>query len=163
MVAGTPAAEWPLTEGGRTDARGLGERLASRVPDPTVWASPERRARETAELAFPRVRAVVRAQLAEVKKPWYASADEHADAVAGYLTGARIGGWEHRREVVTRLAHLPDLASARCPVLVSHGVLLTTWLVHQIGLDDPLSFWTELRMPDAWECDVDARSLLRVA
>jgi broad specificity phosphatase PhoE len=80
-----PTAEWPLTERGRNDAAVLGTRFAGRSASPVVWTSAERRARETAALAFPLVTAAVRDQLSEVKKSWYASANEHANAVAKYL------------------------------------------------------------------------------
>jgi hypothetical protein len=40
-------------------------------------------------------------------------------------------------------------------------VLLTTWLDNQAGLEDPLWFWTNLRRPDAWELDLDGKSLER--
>jgi broad specificity phosphatase PhoE len=163
VVHGARPAAWPLTERGRKDAHLLGESLLGALADPVVWASPERRAGETASLAFPRVQAVVRDQLSEVEKPWYGSADEHADAVARYLRGDQIRGWERRAGVLDRLGQLnSDIASVERPVLVTHGVLLTTWLDHQIGLADPASFWAEMEMPDAWAVDTDARSVHRI-
>ena len=45
---------------------------------------------------------------------------------------------------------------------MSHGLLLTTWLDHEIGLNDPLSFWSNLRMPDAWVADFEDKSLERI-
>ena len=47
-------------------------------------------------------------------------------------------------------------------IVVSHGVLLTTWLVHEIGLEDPISFWSSLERPDAWELDLEEKTLDRV-
>jgi hypothetical protein len=32
---------------------------------------------------------------------------------------------------------------------------------HEIGLSDPLSFWSDLRMPDAWMADFEGKSLER--
>ena len=55
-----------------------------------MLTSPARRARETAALAFPSVVAGIRNQLSEVRKPWYASGDEHANAVAHYLKGEEL-------------------------------------------------------------------------
>lgn len=163
IVEETPAAEWPLSEKGRNDARLLGTRLAGRSAQTVLWASPERRAFETAVLAFPLVEAGVRDQLSEVKKPWYASADEHANALANYLTGEVIEGWERRDDVITRIAQLKlDFRSLESVVLVSHGVLLTTWFDHELGLDDPVSFWSDLRMPDAWEFNPGKQSLVRI-
>jgi len=106
----------------------------------------------------------VREQLAEVKKPRYATADEHADAVAGYLKGEPVRGWERRDDVVSRLAELETgIASLEDDlIVVSHGVLLTTWLDHDRGLADPYWFWSNLRMPDAWVVDCEDSSLERI-
>jgi broad specificity phosphatase PhoE len=162
MVMETPGAEWPLTEKGRSDACVLGTRLAGRSANTVVWTSPERRARETAALAFPLVASRVRDQLSEVKKPWYASADEHANAVDRYLRGEMVEGWERREAVNTRIVQLKlGFGTSESIVLVSHGLFLTTWIDHEIGLNDPFSFWSNLRMPDVWNLDLEERSLER--
>ena len=159
----TPAARWPLTDKGRSDARVLGRHLVDRSATNVVWASPDRRARETAALAFPLVVIGVRDQLIEVRKPWYTSADQHSNAVANYLRGGVVEGWECRQDVMERITQLKaDVRSVERLVLVTHGVLLTTWLDHEIGLHDPFSFWSNLRMPDAWEFDLEEKSLERI-
>ena len=128
-----------------------------------MLTSPERRARETAALAFPSVVAGIRNQLSEVRKPWYASGDEHANAVADYLKGEVLAGWERREDVISRVAQLKsEFGSSDRLVLVSHGLLLTTWLAHESGLNDPLSFWSDLRMPDVGDFDLEDTSLGRV-
>jgi broad specificity phosphatase PhoE len=105
----------------------------------------------------------VRHQLSEVSKPWYASADEVTDATAKYLKGEVVDGWERRKDVISRIDQLKsDFGASESLVLVSHGVLLSTWLDHEIGLDDPFSFWSDLRLPDAWEFDTDEKSLKRL-
>ena len=43
-----------------------------------------------------------------------------------------------------------------------HGLFITTWLDSEMGLTDPFVFWSELRMPDAWELDVDEKSFRRI-
>ena len=48
-------------------------------------------------------------------------------------------------------------------MVVSHGVLLTTWLHHEIGLEDPFLFWSNLRTPDAWELSLEEKTLERIA
>jgi broad specificity phosphatase PhoE len=164
MAGETPGAEWPLTEKGRNDAGVLGTRLAGRSASTVVWTSPERRARETAALAFPLVATRVRDQLREVKKPWYASADEHANAVAKYFRGEMVEGWEHREAVNTRIVQLKlGFGTSESIVLVSHGLFLTMWLDHEIGLDDPFSFWSNLRTPDVWNLDLEEKSFERIA
>jgi broad specificity phosphatase PhoE len=163
VVGETREAEWPLTEKGRNDATVLGTSIADRSTSAIVLTSPERRARETAALALPVVVAAVRDQLSEVKKPWYASADEYTNAVAKYIKGIVVEGWERRENVISRVSQLKsDIESSESLVLVSHGLLLTTWLDHEIGLHDPLSFWSNLRIPDAWVADFEDKSLERI-
>jgi broad specificity phosphatase PhoE len=156
-------ANQPLTDKGRRDASELGRRLARRNLSPRVWTSPERRALETAGLVFPLAAISVRRQLREVEKPWYPSGREHSKAVACYLSGETVEGWEPREDVIARITELTfDLRASECLVLVSHGVLLACWLVHALDLEDPFSFWSNLGMPDAWEVDFDDKALLRV-
>jgi broad specificity phosphatase PhoE len=163
VAEGTPADRWPLTHQGRDDARVLGDRLGELTATTTVWTSPERKARETAEHAFPTVAARVRQELREVMKPWYATADELAPAVAGYLRGESVEGWEHRDDAIARLSPLrADIGPAERFVVVSHGLLLTTWLDDEHGLEDPFLFWSNLGMPDAWEFDLEEKSLRRI-
>jgi broad specificity phosphatase PhoE len=162
MSGETPGAEWPLTEQGRIEARGLGAQFAD-WPPAVIWTSPEHRARETAALAFPSVAAEVRSQLSEVSTPWYASSEEHTNAVAKYLRGEVVAGWEHRESVIERITKLKSgFGSFDSIVLVGHGLFITTWLDHEIELNDPISFWSNLRMPDAWEFDLDQRSFDRI-
>jgi broad specificity phosphatase PhoE len=164
MAGETPAGEWPLTEKGRNDATGLGKILAGRSGSAIVWTSPESRARETAAVAFPLVAAGVRDQLSEVKKPWYASADEHAKAAAKYLRGEAVEGWERREDVITRIDQLKlDFGSLESLVMVTHALLLTTWIDREAELGDPFSFWSHLWMPDAWEFSLEGKSLERIA
>jgi broad specificity phosphatase PhoE len=104
----------------------------------------------------------VRDQLREVKKPWYATAEEVTNATNNYLKGEVVRGWESREDVSNRIAQpKSDIGASESLVLVSHGVFLTTWLDQEIGLDDPFLFWSDLRMPDAWEFDFHEKSLKR--
>jgi broad specificity phosphatase PhoE len=163
VADGMPAAQWPLTDQGRDDASVLGRRIAGGSSTTVVWTSPERKARETAALGFPSVAARTREQLREVKRAWYASPDELATTTTSYLRGEVVEGWEPREDVIARLAELKvDVAPHERLVVVSHGVLLTTWLDHQIGLDDPVQFWSNLKMPDAWELDLEEKSIERI-
>ena len=163
MTGETPGSEWPLTQKGRKDASALGTSLAGRFTSAIVLTSPERRARETAALFLPSVVPDIGDQLSEVKKPWHASANEHTNAVTKYLKGETVEGWERREDVISRIAQLKsDFGSSKSLVFVSHGLLLTTWLDHEIGLSDPLSFWSELRIPDAWVVDFEDKSLERI-
>lgn len=157
-------AQWLLTAQGRSDATLLGQRLTAAFTGYPVWASPEIKAGQTAALAFPSTVARVREQLREVDRPRYADPDDLANALKAYLEGKATDGWERREEALARLALLEaDAAGLRCLVVVSHGLLITTWLQHHLDLDDPFSFWSGLRTPDAWEFDPEERSLRRLA
>ena len=159
----TPGSQWRLTLEGKDNAGVLGARVVGSSPIAHVWASPERKARETAEHAFPSAAARVREQLGEVTKPWYPTTDELTQAVASYLRGDVVEGWERREDVVARLAQLEaDIGPEERLAVVSHGVVLTVWLDHQGVLEDPFAFWSELRTPDAWELDLDEKSLERI-
>jgi hypothetical protein len=105
----------------------------------------------------------VREQLSEVEKPWYTTTDELREAVARYLGGEIVEGWERREDVIARLDQLEvdDIGGERLAV-VSHGVLLTVWLDHAGVLDDPYGFWSDLRTPDAWALERAEKSLARI-
>ncbi len=158
-----PSAQWPLSERGRNDATALGTSVAHHCGGATVVTSPERRASETAALAFPSVTSHVSDRLSEVNKPWYDSHESHMAEAAKYLRGEAVEGWESRNEVITRFAQLlSDFRSSEVLVVVSHGLAVTTWIDHEIGLKDPWFFWSQLTMPDAWLTDHEHKSLVRL-
>jgi broad specificity phosphatase PhoE len=164
VAIGTPGVQWPLTNEGKDNARALGARIAGTSPVALVWTSPERKACETAASGFADVSTRVRAELGEVTKPWYATTDQLTQAVAAYLGGDVVEGWERREDVLARLELLQaDINPGERLVIVSHGVVLTTWLHHVGVLEDPFAFWSDLRTPDAWELDFDDKSLQRIA
>ena len=114
-------------------------------------------------LTFPAVVAEVRSQLSEVHKPWFASSDADAKAAVDYLRGDVVAGWERRADVIARIAELRSgFRFFDRIALVCHGLFITTWLDSEMGLTDPFVFWSELRMPDAWELDVDEKSFRRI-
>ena len=88
-------------------------------------------------------------------KPWYPGPGDLADTVADYLEGVTVAGWELREAVVARLTtmetELHTLESAlhgtERAVIVSHGVLLTAWIDHAIGLDDAFRVLVEPAPP----------------
>jgi broad specificity phosphatase PhoE len=159
-----PATEWPLTELGRNAARALERSLKGSLSTTSLWTSPERKARETAALAFPSLVADARDELREIERPWYSSADEYAEAADSYLRREAVEGWERREDVTDRIERLNrSLSSSERHVLVSHGLFITAWLDHEIGLDGPLSFWSDLQMPDAWEINFEAETIRRIS
>ena len=164
VTAGTPPDQWPLTEEGSHDARLLGRGLAADSISTVVFTSPELKARQTAALAFPAVAVHVLERLREVERPWYAEPDELNLAAARYLRGEVVEGWERRQDVIARLSSLmPGGTPGERVVIVSHGILMTTWIHHEIGLEYPYRFWSDLRLPDAWELHPGQHLLQRVA
>ena len=158
------AAEWPLTERGRECASALAHTLAARSEITDVWSSPECKALETAALTVSGVTAAVWNELAEVGRPWNPNADKHNVAACEYLTGRDVDGWEPHARVLHRLQTIERaLPTTGCVVVVSHGVLLTTWLAHAVGLEEPARFWRDMMLPDAWAEDLATRVVARVA
>ncbi len=39
-------------------------------------------------------------------------------------------------------------------VVVTHGIVMSAWLTTVAELRDPLLFWSDPRMPDAWQVDL---------
>lgn len=158
-----PAARWPLTGCGRERASALARTLAARSGITEVWSSPECKARETAALAVPQMTAVVRNELAEVGRPRYPNAEEHRAATCEHLSGRDAAGWGPRAEVLHRLQRTERaLPLTGCVVVVSHGVLLTTWLAHAAGLEEAARLWREILLPEARAVDLADRAAARV-
>jgi broad specificity phosphatase PhoE len=154
-----PPAEWPLSDEGRRAAAALGRALDVRAVA-SVWVSGERKAHETAVLAFPHAAIRCRDELNEVARPWYSQPQELTDAMAAYLSGDDMAGWEPHDQVADRVARvLSELSSAGRVAIVSHGALLTALVDWQIGLEHPFEFWSGLRMPDVWK--IDGKSVRR--
>ncbi len=163
LDCGTPAVEWSLTQRGRARASELGNALAARSGITGLWTSPERKARETAQLSVPGAAAVVRHELGEVRRPWYPSAGALRAAVSVYLRGGEVEGWEPHEDVLNRVASVQrEVPTTGRVVLVSHGVLITTWLAIAVRLDDPFRFWEAPRLPDAWAVDFGTGALERI-
>ena len=89
---GEPDELRPLTEAGRTAARGLGERLAAEAPDAVV-TSPHLRARETGE-------AIARAAGLDAQPDERLGFDATADTLRAAVAG--------RGETVVAVAHQPN-------------------------------------------------------
>lgn len=163
VAEGTPPTQQPLTDQGRHDSTLVGGRLFNGSTATAVWTSPQRKACETAAFGFPSFVAHVRKRLREVIRPRYAQPDQVARAAAAYLTGEVANGWERLDDVVARLTSLAtDFAPWGRVIVVSHGTRLTVGLDHAIRPRDPFSFWSNLRVPDAWELNLEEWSVARI-
>ncbi len=54
-----------------------------------------------------------------------------------YVSGSLIAGWEQHAEVARRFAGAVRDAAGRDVVVASHGMAITVWLSHAVGLADP--------------------------
>lgn len=164
IVAGMDRGAWALSLTGRSRAADLGVRLVEHVgsqPARTVLASTEAKAIETGELLA--LGAVVTdVRLREVSKPWYYEADDHQAAACTYLAGVDLPGWELRAEALGRFdAALAAIEGSQL-VVVTHGTILSLWLGTQIEGFDPVPFWLDLEMPDAWNVNPSTNTVERI-
>jgi broad specificity phosphatase PhoE len=136
-----PHHEWRLGEAGRAAARELAVRLPR---DASVVASDEPKARETAEeIAGGPVH--LEPGLREVERPAAWRAD-YRDLARRYVAGESLEGWEPHDVVVARFA----AAAEGAEVVVTHGLAMTLWLAAEGLVEDRVTFWEQIRFPDAW-------------
>lgn len=147
-----PPAQWPLSDAGHQAAARLGRELA-RLGLTAVLASDETKAVQTAQHLATATNAplVIDQRLREVERPWIDMG--FAEAVARYLTGETVEGWETRDLVVRRIDDaIRHLASKGPTAIVTHGTAMTVYL-DRVATIRPVSFWSNLTMPDAWLFD----------
>ncbi|MEY2473738.1 MAG: hypothetical protein QOK28_3067 [Actinomycetota bacterium] len=135
-------ADWALAEGAHEAAAELGRHLRGA----RVLASTERKAIETAE-ALGVGPATTSEAFCEVTRPWYDDGDAMARDAQRWFAGETVDGWERFEAAVDRFA-AGVLTDA---VIVTHGTVMTAWLLSASFVTDPFAFWRDLRMPDAWE------------
>ena len=138
-----PASTWQLSDEGRAAADELASRLA---PVPRVVSSPEPKAIATAEPLASRsgVALELDPRLREVERASnLGTADAHREAVAAYLDGSAVAGWEPREAAHARFASALDgLDDA---AVVTHATVLSLFLGY--GIDD----WARIALPDVIE------------
>ena len=71
-------------------------------------------------------------------------------------------GWEQHTDALARFdAAVADVADA-FTVITTHGTVLALWLSTQIADVDPVPFWLDLKMPDAWLFDPAQATVTRL-
>jgi broad specificity phosphatase PhoE len=94
------------------------------------------------------LKVIVDNRLREVRRPW--TSGNFNGAVASYLRGDSIEGWEPIEQVVARFEAALTSHSGEGPIgVVTHGTATACLL----GTDEPADrahFWSDLTMPDAW-------------
>lgn len=153
-----PPAAWILAPEGRTGAAAL------RLPAGAyLVASDEPKAVQTLEPAGP---VVQDARFAEVRRPAEPIDGAWRGPRLAYVEGADLAGWESRVEVVSRfdraVADHEARAAGRDLVIASHGMAMTLWLTARIRLAAPGQFWANLALPDPYEVDLAAGTVMRL-
>ena len=158
-----PAAQWPLSEEGRGAAYVLARRIDAGT-SPTIATSDETKAIETSDVVADVTGGVVVVdeRLREVSRPWVPEGYERL--ASAWLVGRHLDGWESQETASRRMSRaITDvLASTSATLVVTHGLVMTAFLAASIGVD-PVPFWEDLRLPDAWWVDPEDRRLERLA
>jgi len=161
VVPGTDPAAWALSPAGRRAA----ERLRHRLPSETgIWvASQELKAYQTLQcLAVGAERSILRDErLDEVRRdePFDDDFRSRRQAWVEDRLDARHDGWEAPRAAATRFDEaIRDHAGPGAPPVVgSHGMVITAWLVHRGRVRpgrEAGRFWTGLELPVLVELDL---------
>ena len=82
-------------------------------------------------------------RLREVTRPWSANEADFRLQAQAYLAGEPVPRWESQAAAVDRFSR------AARGIVVSHGTVMSLFVASVVGAD-PLRFWANLRMPDAW-------------
>jgi len=158
-----PASEWTLTPRGVASTQRLAGVLKESAPT-FVVASPERKALETARILAGELDIPIERD--ERLSEQGAEAGQFLTDYAEFRALVRHH-FDHPDEVVmrqesSRAAGARFAAAVRervevdgLPVIVSHGRIMASWLASVCGAD-AWQIWSELRLPDLLEVDLDA-------
>ncbi len=150
-------ADWRLSEEGREAARALAARLTG-FDVSTIWTSPERKARETADLLAEMLGRPVQ-EAADLREHGrglfiFAGQEQLEDGVRRLLASHDdlVFGDETARDVLGRmeraLAEAAQDAAGRDSLVVTHGTTTTIVLARRCGID-AFAFWRSLTTPAA--------------
>jgi broad specificity phosphatase PhoE len=160
---GADPAEWELDDRAREDCVLLAHHLRE-LRQPVILASPERKARQTADVLGLRLGAwpVDAPGLREVGRP-AGGDDGHCALVVDYLAGRLVPGWEHPADVVDRFSAALSGANPAdgAVIAVTHGVALALYL-GSLGLVDAVPFWRSLPLPCAFATDAAKGTAVRL-
>lgn len=164
-----PAGEWALDERSAGDVRRLAEAL-QRLGVDSLVTSPEPKAARTAHLIAQALRLRVTHDDALREQgggtvPWFDDQAAFRSAVADHFLRHKeaVFGRESSDAAVARFREGVDRACARhsLPVLVTHGRVMCGYMGRTLGRD-PMEFWSDLQMPDAYVVDPEAGTVSRV-
>lgn len=162
-----PPTTWPLCPDGRAAVEALADRLAAYAPAALI-ASPEPKARETAEVIGARLGLAVAEDpgLHEHKRQHLSFGSEEAfrARIARIFAApdAPVGGIETALEAAQRLETALARHAARPLMAVTHGTVLSLYLGRRLGCD-PHDLWRSLHMPDAFVLDAEGGLVERIS
>ncbi len=163
-----PSAEWRLTPRGMSSTEQLAAVLASLGPT-LIVASPERKAVETGRIladalgipleedaCFSEQEAEPGQFLADNSefRAFVRSHFDHPDEIVMRQESSHSA--RERFAAAIRL-RFPEHPSDEAPVIVSHGRIMVSWLGALTSVS-AWDVWTELRMPDLIEVDLEQRT-----
>ena len=144
--ASVPPEDWELAPDAPAAAAELGQHLRAK----TIIASDERKAIDTA-VALGIGLIGTYAAFREVTRPWYGDAAGLAQAAARWFAGEGVDGWEPFADAVARFGRGIEMLDPDGLIVVTHGTVMTAWLTSVGAIEDAFAFWSDLRMPDAWQ------------
>ena len=150
-----PAAEWELDPAGFDHIWALRE--SGRLPRRALWfSSPERKARQTAELLTDTEVGVVDALREQLRGPaWVEDFETVVRAAFAHPEQSAYAGWESlattRERVVNAVRLLREQHPGEDLVLVGHGTAWTLLVADLLGSEPDLDRWASLGLPDVIE------------
>ena len=153
-----PARLWPLTPEGRDSALQLARRLATNDLPTSLYASPERKAQETARLIAQHLNLPLEtvADLREHEREHVPFLDKDAwkATIAAFFSHPTelIFGDESAHQALQRFNAAVEKIVANAPhgnlALVTHGTVMTLFVASHNPQIDALAFWRSLQLPD---------------
>ncbi len=167
VVGDISSTLWGLSEGGRAAAARLAERLVTFQPVAIV-SSPEPKAEETARIIAGCLELEVTGDegFVEQRRPGL-TFGTHADFEASIRRifenpAERPFGGESADEAYARFEKSLCDHAARPLVVVTHGTVLTLFVSRKTGLD-PMTLWTDLKLPEAIVLDSKMQLVARLS
>lgn len=158
VIPGVPPRLWPLTTQGREGAQQLAQHLVGDDQPVRLYASPERKAQETAQpighhLDLP-IEIVTDLREHEREHSPFLDKDAWEQTLSAFFSRPTelIFGEESAHQALQRFKAAVETMVTHAPqgnmVLVTHGTVLTLFVASHNPQIDALAFWRSLRLPD---------------
>jgi broad specificity phosphatase PhoE len=158
VTPGVPPRLWPLTAQGHESAQQLAQQLAGDDQPVRLYASPERKAQETAQLIGHHLNLPIEmvADLREHEREHspFLGKDAWEQTLTAFFSRPTelIFGEESAHQALQRFHAAVEKIVAGTPhgnlALVTHGTVLTLFVASHNPQIDALAFWRSLQLPD---------------